>query len=105
MSSNPSFMAPQSVYMDFPILAVRRGSPDDVMDELDKLAREHPEKSEGQLAAEALAELDSLHEATNHYIDEQWKCAECWMIWPCASHKVIHPECDPTCTSHLIQDQ
>ena len=50
-----------------------------------------------------LAEIDSLHEVRlNNYEKIQYVaprliCGECFMPWPCATHRIIHNEGDTDC--------
>lgn len=55
------------------------------------------EKTEGQIAAEQVREIDSLHEPAlasqtqvPYFDPKETICAECWTLWPCSTHRVIH---------------
>lgn len=109
MATTPSFLHPDTTYFDFPISQIRRGSPEDVIDELQKLERhDATDKSEGQIAAETIAEIDSLHEPTPasqisiyQFEKEHIICAECWTIWPCSTHRAIYGESKENCVHRL----
>ena len=109
MVDTPSYLSDDTVWFDFPVLAVRRGTPNDVMDELAKLQRQDPSgKTEGQAAAEAIAEIDSLHEPTPAnrtgaplFEENDIICVECWTVWPCATHRAIYGETKDNCVHRI----
>lgn len=101
MVDTPSYLSDDTLWFDFPVLAVRRGTPDDVMDELAKLQRQDPtDKTDGQEKAEAIAEIDSLHEPTES-LSGKVECAECWTPWPCATHRAIYGETKDNCVHRI----
>lgn len=79
-----------------------RGNP--VAEELAELHK----KPEVQRHEEKLKEIDNLHEPTSAINTRaDWLeantpvCAECWTLWPCHTHQIIHPDCE-NCDVHRI---
>lgn len=54
------------------------------------------DKPSGQVAEEKLKEIDSLHEPTTRETVLEF-CAECWVEWPCATHRAIYGETKDNC--------
>jgi hypothetical protein len=79
------------------------GSTDAVVLELEKLRKPQVQQHE-----EKLKEIDNLHEVTKaintraDWLESDTPvCAECWTLWPCQTHRIIHHDCGD-CDVHRV---
>jgi hypothetical protein len=58
----------------------------------------------GDTDAVKLKKIENLHEHVQRigrYLGSGEFCGECWVEWPCATHKLVHPECEANCVHRI----